>query len=117
MMKNTCDDKDDTAYAGTMKRSKSNQKEGGSSRDKKRSETDAQRKSGGGETAVGPGCLLLELCSMSSPKMGCCRFLAILGYAHSGIAAPGPAQQAATHWCCKQQELLAACFLTLADGG
>jgi len=47
MMKNTYDDKDDTAYAGTMKRSKSNQKEGGISRDKKRSETDVQRKSGG----------------------------------------------------------------------
>jgi hypothetical protein len=34
MMNNTCDDKDDTAYAETMNDGKSSQKEGGSSRDK-----------------------------------------------------------------------------------
>ena len=47
MMNDTHDDKDDTAYAETMNHSKSSQKKGESSRDKKRSGSDAQRKSGG----------------------------------------------------------------------
>ena len=47
MTNNAHDDKDDAAHAETMNHGKSSQKKGGSSRDKKRSKTNAQGKSGG----------------------------------------------------------------------